>query len=452
MKTATARRTGLGLVAASVMLGVSCASNPRVVSPGRTAYPTFERPEAPASLGPEEARLRHDDAWRRLQAGDVRGAVREFTALGARWPGFYPATTGLGYARLAAREFAAAADRFRAALAYEGRYAPAWHGLVDAELGQGREAEAIEALERLVALDPGRDGARTRLDVLRLKAIERLVSEAQAARRAGRTAEAIGLLERALVRSPTSVAILRELASAEAEAGQLEAAERHARRALQVDPTDPASHAALGAVSEARGRLADAIEAFTNAAALDGRFAGELERVRSRADFGGLPKDLSRLADATSVTRAEAAAYMGVRLERLLLASPRRVVPLATDVRHHWAEPWILTVTAAGVMDILPNHTFQPSRPVRRDELAAALSVLIETALAGRPGDLAHWKAARPRFADVPDGHFFYANAALAVTAGAMTSAADGRFQPTQPISGADFVRAIGRIDDLIGR
>jgi hypothetical protein len=220
-----------------------------------------------------------------------------------------------------------------------------------------------------------------------------------------------------------------------------------------VDATDAAGHAALGAVMEARGRDQDALQAYAKAASIDPRWADAVKRVRDRGEGGGAgPKALGDIESAPAVTRAEAAAYIGMRLERLLASAPRRVLAVATDVREHWAERWILAVTGAGVMDILPNHTFQPAQPVRRQDLAATVAVLVELAVADRPKELASWREVRPRFADLPEVHLFYAPAALAVASGTMAAGEDGRFDPTRPVSGADFVRAIKRVQQIAGR
>ena len=48
-----------------------------------------------------------------------------------------------------------------------------------------------------------------------------------------------------------------------------------------------------------------------------------------------------------------------------------------TDIRTNWAATWIVTVTRAGVMDPLANHTFQPRAVVRRVDLAQVVSRLL---------------------------------------------------------------------------
>ena len=433
----------------------ACASNaPKpAANPAAPAYSAFEMPVIPAELGAsQEIRDRHEQAWRKLQAGDLRSASREFAAILHDRADFYPAETGLAYVEMADRDYPAAASGFRSSLHRNTRYMPALQGLVEAELALDHPAEAIAALERIVEMAPERDGDRTRLDVLRLKETQRFIDDARRARQAGHLDEARGLLENALNRAPSSAAILGELASLDVQRGSLETAELYAKRAVQADPSDALGHAALGAVYEARGRFRDAVTSYTTAAGIDPRWNEALGRVRDKADLGNSPKDIKSIESAPAVSRAEAAAFIGMRLEALIASAPRRIVPVATDIRQHWAEPWILAVAGAGVMEIQPNHTFQPAQAIRRDELTAILTVLIELAAAGKPRDLAEWKATRPKFVDLPEAHLFYSPAALAVASGVLPMPDDGRFQPTRLVTGAEFVRAITRIQQIAGK
>ena len=431
----------------------ACASNP-ARPPSSPVFADVPAPSVPPSLGASpEIEAQHAKAWSQLQSGDTRGATLAFEDILQRASNFYPAETGLAYVHLAAKQYQAAMTRFRSVLIHDVRYVPALQGLVDAELGLGRTAEAIGALERLVAASPNPEAARTRLEVLRLKEMQSFIDGARAARQAGRFDEARALLERAQNRAPTSATILAELSAVETERGSFDTAEAYARRAIEVDANDASGHAALGAVQEGRGRFRDALPPYTRAASIDPRWNDAVARVRERLEAGVVPKESRDLESAPTVSRAEAAAYIGLRLERLLATAPRRILAVATDVRQHWAEPWILTVTGAGVMEILPNHTFLPAQPVRRDELAASLAVLVELALStDRSKELVSWRAVRPRFADLPEVHLFYPPAALAVASGTMTIGDDARFNPTRPVSGADFVRAVRRIQQIAGR
>jgi hypothetical protein len=124
---------------------------------------------------------------------------------------------------------------------------------------------------------------------------------------------------------------------------------------------------------------------------------------------------------------------------------------VATDVRGHWAASWILPVTQAGIMEIFPNHTFQPDAPVRRGDLARVVQQLLSLTSALRGDEGGRWASARPRFADLPASSLYYRPAALAVSAGVMR-AADDRFRPAEPATGADLLAAMSRIEQILGR
>ncbi len=76
-------------------------------------FPDFLFPAAPASLASTELSLRQQRGWQFLQAGDVRGARREFNAALKVNPAFYPADAGLAYASLAERDFPEAVEPLR---------------------------------------------------------------------------------------------------------------------------------------------------------------------------------------------------------------------------------------------------------------------------------------------------------------------------------------------------
>jgi tetratricopeptide (TPR) repeat protein len=440
----------------TAVLITACAPKPpKTVAAGAPHVADYPTLEIPANLSvAQDVRDRHDLAWQQLQAGDLRNANRTFSDALRRSSTFYPAETGLGFVALAGKDFKQAVSRFTSALSKNDRYLPAWLGQVDAQLGLGHDTEAIAAIERVLELDPKRDAIRSRLELLRFKEVQTLISSGRRARQAGRLDEAEGVLERALTLSPSSAVILRELATVELARDSLDAAEEHIRRALELDENDAEAHATLGAILEKRERFRDAAAAYSRAAAIDPRpvWKERSAALREKANAAAIPAEFRDLPSAPSVSRAQVAALIGTRLEVLIDRAPKRAAAVATDVRDHWAEPWILPVTQAGIMEILPNHTFQPASTVRRADLARVVTELLSIVAADRQIDLARWKAARPKFADLPASNLFYNAAALAVASGTMDTREGDRFLPTRPVSGAELVAAIDRIEQLAGR
>jgi tetratricopeptide (TPR) repeat protein len=442
------------LVAASLAGCASTGAAARRTPPAAPMFPSYPVPEIPAQLTVSDAlRARHDDAWYRLQSGDPRGAAGEWRSLLENAPGLYPAEVGIGFAALAEGDYAAASSRFAAAASADPGYMPALLGQVEALLGLERDLEAIEAMERVLAVDPAQTSVRTRLDLVRFRLIQSAIEAGRAASASGRHADAVTHLERALSQSPDSPVILGELARAELGAGRIEAASTHARRAAEIDATDGQWHALVGAVLEAQRQFTAAADAYARAISLGG---GDLDswrtrerELRDRAEIASLPAHFQTIASAPTITRADVAAYVGIHLRELVDRAPSRAATVATDVRSHWAEPWILTMARTGVMPVFPNHTFQPAGVVRRGDLAAVGAALARLAAADRPAQLQQWSAARPQFADLPPGNLFYEASALATAAGIMAPDAAGRFEPTRPATGAELQALVDRVAAL---
>jgi Tfp pilus assembly protein PilF len=437
------------LVLAGTLWLAGCASVPRSTGP---AHPDFQIPDVPARLAaPADVRQVHLQAWQRFQSGDARGANSAFSEILKRSPGFYPAETALGFIALAGRQYKAASARFGGALARDGAYVPALDGMAAAQIGLDDLAGAIVTLERLVALVP-REEYRTRLDLVRLKQVQRLTGSARRARDAGRHAEAKEALARALAISPDSPAILRELALVELASGSQAEADAHLRRAIQLDPNDAESHVSLAAVLEARGRVNEAASEYGRAAAIDPKWRSKAEAARAAAERIGVPDELLGLEDAATVNRGQLAALIGTRLASILSHAQKRAPTVATDIRSHWAAEWIVTVMQAGVMDAFSNHTFQPASVVSRADLAQVIGKLVTLALVTRVDERARLQAARPALADLPQTNAAYRSAAVAIAAGAMKADESGRFQPARPATGAEVLAAINRVDQLGAR
>ena len=119
------RATRSLLIVLMLALAAACAPKtaPPPATPGLPRYPEFVFPKATPGMS-GAVLLQHENAWRFLQAGDLRGAERGFTQLTKRSPDLYPAHAGLGYAALARKDHKAALEHFNHALTVENRSTP----------------------------------------------------------------------------------------------------------------------------------------------------------------------------------------------------------------------------------------------------------------------------------------------------------------------------------------
>jgi len=446
------RRVGFrrGWLCALTMMLAACATRTVPPLPTAPAYPEFVVPVVPESLQGEPGAERVERGWRYLQNGDLGSAEDEFAQAVARSPGLYPAVTGMGYAALARRDYGQSAERFDEALRNEPRYVPALVGRGQALLADGRSGEALDAFERALVVDATLVDVGRRVQVLRLRHVQEVIAEARAAAESGRSEDARAAYAQALVLSPDSPFLYRELGVLEQGAGEAEAALTHFRRAVELDTSDAQSFVHIGEILEQRAEYDAAEAAYQRAAAIEpgADIASRIAAVRERAREARLPAEFRAIPSSTALTRGELAALVGVRLEALIRTAPTRQVVM-TDADSHWAAPWIRQVAEAGLIPEFENHTFQPGAVVRRADLAAVVRQILAVMARARP-ELAVWLNERPVIADMAVGHLSYPAVATAVASRVLPLEGDGRFQANRVVTGAEAVDALSRLRVLL--
>jgi cytochrome c-type biogenesis protein CcmH/NrfG len=460
-------------------------------------FPQYEFPAVPDALeasshGASEA---HREAWSLLQGGNARAAAKKFSTVVKDTPAFYPADAGLGYTSMAQHDYKSAVSEFDKALSASPDYLPALLGRAEALEASNQIPDAVAALDAVLRVDPSRTDLKTRADSLRFRGIEDLVAQARRSQQGGRLDDARGAWERAIQFSPDSAFLYRELAVVERQSGNLDRAEQQVQTALRLDPKDAASHVLAAEIADARGNLQVALDEYkkaqdAGASSVSGGTAGAAGGTANVGNAGGttagggaagtsgsggaggstdidtrihdlerrlaiaaMPEAYRAINTAPQITRADLAALIGVRLESWLTQLPQVTPALMTDVRDNWATPWILTVTRAGLMEVYPNHTFQPDAVIQRADLARIVSRALNLLATQQHNDALaqRWRQAQPTFNDLPPTHDSYPAAALAVAAGVLQNGADNNFQPTKPVSGNEALTVVGRLEAMTG-
>jgi tetratricopeptide (TPR) repeat protein len=444
------------LLLVALVFASACA--PKTVPPPVVTAPKFPdyiRPAVPPAFENSPAAASASRGWALLQAGDFKPAEREFAAALKAAPAFYPAETSLGWVELARKDAKAALPHFDRALELNPQHgdASAHSGRGQALLALNRETDAIAAFEAAVAADPSLTDLARRVEVLKFRSVEQGLARARAAAAAGRLDEATQAYTAAIASSPDSPFLYRELAAVERQKGDGDAALEHFRKAIALEPGDARSVAQVAEILESRGDFEGAAKAYADALAIEPNADVEarLEAVRARTALARLPAEYRAIDQALQVTRADLAALIGVRLGPLLQTVRRGDAALITDVRNNWAATWIVAVARAGVMEPFANHAFQPRTVVRRVELAQAVARLLPAVAARNPAAVKGWESARLTFSDLSPGHLAYPAVSAAVAAGILTVGPGNSFQPARPVTGAEAVEAITKVQELAG-
>jgi tetratricopeptide (TPR) repeat protein len=434
-------------------LAAACAKKPATLptAAGAPKFADFIFPAGPPALADPAVWDRHRAAWAILQGGDTRAADKGFTAVLKEAPAFYPAEAGMGYAALARKDTQGALAHFDRTLTANPAYAPALAGKGEALLASGRADAALEAFEAAITADPALTTLRSRVDVLKFRGVQQHIETARKAADAGRSEDARREYLAAIAASPQSAFLYRELAVVERRSGDPASALVHANQAVALDPSDARALTVIAEVHEANSEWTKAADAYAAVQAVEpsDAIAVKIDAMREKAAFAALPEEYRTINTAPTVTRAQLAALLGVRLEDLIRRARPADAGVMTDVRGNWAAPWILAVTRAGIMEPFANHAFQPGGSVRRVDLAQAVSRVLTLIAAEKPRVAARWRDPRPRFSDVGPANLNYPAVARAVSAGVMTPIEGDTFALTRPVTGAEATETVTRLAAL---
>ena len=251
------------------------------------------------------------------EAGHSDRAVKYYRQAIVADPDFAPAHFNLGLLLLAGANNREAEASFRETLRLRQAFPEAWVALADALEEQGRDTEALEALNNAIAQRPDYEGALMNAGILlqkmgRLEDAEtsyrRLVELAPESPAAsnnlgnvlhtlGRAAEAEPFFRNSLRLAPESAIAHSNLANALRDLGRLGEAEASCRAALRLDPNLPETHNHLGNILQALGRAADSEASLRRALELKPAYR------EAHTSLGNSLKDQGRLDEAEASFR-----------------------------------------------------------------------------------------------------------------------------------------------------
>jgi len=381
-------------------------------------------------------------AWREVLSGDTAAAVKRYEKLLKRHPGSLAARTGLGYARLRAGQTELGSQAFLAVLEKRPEDVPALVGLGSLAVRNADLDGAVAVYRRAAAVAPDDPVVRKRLAALKLQVTDRRMAEAQGALERGDSEAAARAYASALEVAPEVTGVRLALADVLAERGERPAAivvleaDLSGERQVLLE---------LGLLLSEEQEYARALEVYTRLLAHgpgdEAARAGQL-RAREGLESLAMPEEYRAIPEATRVSRADLAALLAVRVPALRRAGagePR----VAVDISGSWARDQVARVLALGLMDVYPNHTFQPGAIVRRVDLARA---------AARTLDVLGWPAGgAPTPADMSRAHLDFAVVERVLAAGLMGLTPAGAFEPWRPVSGREAIDVVDAVARLSG-
>jgi tetratricopeptide (TPR) repeat protein len=429
------------LLALALALGAFAACAKRVVPPLPEGEDYVFPVPAPGELPAAEAAALQT-AWREVLAGQTASAVKRYEKLLKKFPASAAAETGLGYARLRSGRTPEAGAAFASVMARLPDDVPALVGAGSVAFRKGDLDGALALYRRAAVVAPEDPVVRKRLAALKLQAADRGMAGAQAALDRGDTNAAARAYASALEAAPEVAGVRLALAKLQAAGGDRPAAVA----LLEADPSgDRQCLLELGQLLSEQQEFARASELYARLVALDPTdAAARAGQALAREGLASLamPEEYRLIREAARVTRADLAALIVVRVPALGRLGEGEA-HVAVDISGSWAREQEARALALGLMDVYPNHTFQPGAIVRRVDLARA---------AARALDLLRWPpGTSPTPTDMSRAHLDFAAVERVLGAGLMSLTPSGGFEPWRPVTGAEAIDVVDAVARLTG-
>src|SRR5438034_1524039 len=369
----------------------------------------------PAAVSQVPAKLQkdYDKLWSRFISGQADAQLtKDIDNFLKKQKNFDPALTIAAYIELYKGNDAVAARKFQQALAANSNNWIAVYYL--GELAYMREdyAQANEFYSLLLSLDKTRTDIEPKREKALLLATENLVRSAAQAEADNRFNDAEQLYRQALSIAPKDPTLHSRFADLLTKAGNPNEAEAELRIAEELMP--PRTAIVRSETASKNDDLEDL-----------GRWGNDIERFHE-------------IRDAQTVTREQIAELIVKYFPQVV--EHRQNQQIVTDIDASWARDEIQTVVDAELMNILPNHTFEPSAVITRGEFAGAMAGLI--GLLGLPA-----KTDPPiSITDMAPTNAQYAAVQLVLGYGLMSVQDSGAFDVSAELSGREVVRATAHL------
>ncbi len=396
-----------------------------------------------------EERIQMEEAWDQLRQGRLDKAEEAFLRLGPSSPLYNP---GLGYVFLLREDFPSAEGYFRLALDENPGSLLAHLGLTQLYQKIGDEDKTFNELREVLKIEPTNFWAKQGYESLKTQKTGQAVEAAREAIARGDTEHGKESYLKALHYSPESIPAHLALARLYRDEDRLSNALVHLKAATEVEPDN------IGILNAYAETLAEAkeyersLEIYQEILARDSgnqQARQQVESLKSTLGIFEIPSLYNEIPLAPAITREDLAALLAVKLKDVLGETSSQP-PIIIDIATSWTVKFIIKATSLRLLEIYPNHAFQPKRNVTREELAETLLKVIQY-LEGRghrfipqiPLDMI-------QIQDVAPEHYSYRTISRILSYQIMELYPDKTFRPDQTVPGAEAVKTFDVLVALV--
>lgn len=396
-----------------------------------------------------EERLTAEEAWSNIKRGNTDKAIKLISELGENNPFYY---TGLGYAYYVLQDIPRAENYFKAATTDHPGQALAYLGLGQIYQETGREDLAFTAYREVLKNYPKHPWAKARYDTIQQTKTQDSLQQGRSLISSGDSEAGKTAYLRALYYSPQSQEAHLALAETYSRENEYDSAIVHFKAVVGLEPDNTEYLAAYADALFQSGDNVQSMEIYEQLLGLDpGNTTARqrMEVIKNRLGIYELPSQYNSIPATDSVTKEQMSALVGIKFKDVL-DKPQQKPPIIIDISTSWASRYILDTASLGVLDVYPNHTFQPNKILSRAEMAETLHRLIRQLEKQGHRFIQQIPPERIQIDDVSPDNFYYRPIIIMISYDLMSMEMGRKFNSDQPVSGADAIRYLDLILALI--
>lgn len=406
----------------------------------------------PASIVAEfslEERILAEEAWETLNQGEGKKAEKQISKLGTQNPIY---NVGLAYAYFLQNRLQRAEEFFKVALKDLPDMTLIHSGLAQIYREKGRDDRAFAEFREILKREPEHPWAKQQYEIFKNKKFDESLLEAKAAIAAGDTEGSKEAYLKALYYAPQSTEAHLVLADIYKKENKLQNALVHL---LAASSSEPKNTEILKDYAEALYQAAQytkSLKIYEKLQYLEPenkQIMNRIESIKNRLGIYELPTRYNSIAFSEAVSKEEIAALLVVKFKGILDEVPG-TPPIIIDIATSWASQFILQVTSLGILDVYPNHTFQPKKIVTRAEMAEILLRLINYLEKKGYKFIPQILPERIQISDVASHNYYYKAIIQILSYNIMDFSLNREFNPDLPVSGQESIRLLDIILALI--
>jgi hypothetical protein len=325
-------------------------------------------------------------------------------------------------------------------------------GLAQIYQKTGREDKAFAEYREILKKDPENPWAKQQYETLKNKKTEEAITEAKDALAKGEAEKGKGAFLKALYYSPKSSEVHLNLAEIYKKENNLPSALIHLKAASSNEPGNREILKNYAETLYQAGNYSRSLEIYEKLQAVDPEnkeIKKQINSLKDRLGIFELPSQYDSIAYSEAVTKEQIAALLGVKFKGIVdevSTSP----PIIIDIATSWASKFILQMTSLGILDIYPDHSFQPKKIVTRAEMAEILVRFIDYLQKKGFKFIQQIQPEKIQAADVSAENYYHKPIIKILSYDIMGLTSQKEFNPDFPVPGQESIKLLDIILALI--